>query len=97
MRDFTWLLKTSSLMSIDHMDGSVFGTGLLAKLLCLATLRSREYGISTSAERTAPLSVKRRNAFRFLSYRLRRCIHRDIAAPRNGAQCSNASKAVSIP
>jgi hypothetical protein len=89
--------KTRSLMSIDHMDGLVFGTGLLAKLLCFATLRSREYGISTSAERTAPLSVKRSNAFRFFSYRLRRCIHRDMASPRVGAQCSNAFQAVSIP
>ena len=69
-------------MSLDQMEGSVFGTGLLANLLCFANLRSREYGISTSAERTAPLSVKRRKAFRFFSYRLRRCIHRDMASPR---------------
>jgi hypothetical protein len=67
------------------------------EIALFANLRSREYGISTSAERTAPLSVKRRNAFRFFSYRLRRCIHRDMVSPRDGAQCSNASRAAPYP
>jgi hypothetical protein len=45
-------------MSIDHMDGSVFGTGSPPTLLGFANLRSREYGSSTSAERTAVSSYQ---------------------------------------
>ena len=82
--------KTSSLMSTDHMDGLAFGTGSVTGLLRFATLRSRQYGTSTSAERTTPLIVKRTNAFRVCWYRLRRCIHRVMASPRRGSQSSSA-------
>jgi hypothetical protein len=89
------LLEKSCLRSIDHMDCSACGTGSKTELAPLPSppaVLPRKKGVSTSAERITPLSVKRRNVFRFCWYRSPSCVHRDTRSPRLRVDCRHSGR-----